>query len=62
MYVFRAHPVMSKEAEESVEDFSERVRTVLADTLNLEKTVFTAADVSEYRKRLKVLKTQPPRG
>lgn len=48
---------MKREEGETVEEFSERVRSVLADYLNLEKTEFTAADVFEYRKKLKA---QPP--
>mgnify|MGYP006890281563 FL=1 len=53
---------MTREEEESVEEFAERVRTVFATTLNLEKTEFTAADVAEFHKRLKATRAQPVTG
>lgn len=58
----RTHPVMRKEEEENIEVFSERVRSVFAEALNVEKTEFTAVDVAEYRKRLKVSREQSRTG
>lgn len=57
VFKLKTHPVMKRQEDETVEQFTERVRSVIAGNLNLEKTEFTAADVFEYRKRLKV---QPP--
>lgn len=53
---------MQKEEEENTEVFSERVRSVFAEALNVEKTEFTAVDVAEYRKRLKVSREQSRTG
>ncbi|XP_060607460.1 lipid droplet-regulating VLDL assembly factor AUP1 homolog [Ruditapes philippinarum] len=53
VFKLKTHPVMKKAEEETVEDFIERVRSVIAGALNLELTEYTAADIYEYRKKLK---------
>lgn len=50
---------MKKQEEENVEEFTERVRELLASSLNLEMTDYTAADVGEYRKKLKAQVIHP---
>ncbi|XP_053407450.1 lipid droplet-regulating VLDL assembly factor AUP1 homolog [Mercenaria mercenaria] len=62
VFKLKTHPVIKREEGESVDDLSERVRSVIAEALNLEKTEYTAADVREYRKKLKAEPPSQPRG
>ncbi|KAL4232176.1 Ancient ubiquitous protein 1 [Mactra antiquata] len=53
VFKLKTHPVTWKQDNESTEDFTERVRDIISSSLNLEKTDYTAADVGEYRKKIK---------
>lgn len=53
VFKIKTHPVMQRGIDQSLEEFSEQVRCVIADALVLEKTEFQAADVAELHKKLK---------
>lgn len=60
VFKIKTHPILKKQEDESFEDFAERARSVIAESLNLQKTDYTDADVAELRKKLKFSPAPPP--
>lgn len=61
MIIIRYLPEMSQTDDESPQEFAKRVQTAMAESLNIEPTMFTSGDKMEYVKR-HCFSPQPPTG